>query len=181
MVLFKKNGTTKSFPLPSAVTVIGRRQDCDLCIPLMIISKKHCELNQDQGQLTIRDLGSRNGTFVNGMKIENSQLNAGDRINIGPLTFIAQVDGEPADDSAVLLPTRHFSEPRTSTTGDDEFGEFADAAEFSEIDKSEESNKSEKSDDLEDLDISEAQSGPGQSSTEFFDDVPDDFFDNPSE
>lgn len=163
LVLFKKNGTTKSFPLPSTVTVIGRRQDCDLCIPLMIISRKHCELNQDQGQLTIRDLGSRNGTFVNGLQVENSSLNAGDRVNIGPLTFIVQIDGVPADDSAVLLPTKHISEPRTTTIDDDEFAEFADADEFAEID---------------DLDISEAQAGPGQSSTEFFDDIPDDFSDN---
>lgn len=163
LVLFKKNGTTKSFPLPSAVTVIGRRQDCDLCIPLMIISRKHCELNQDQGQLTIRDLGSRNGTFVNGLQIENSQLDAGDRINIGPLTFAVQIDGVPADDSAALLPTKHVAEPEPVSEDIDEFAEFADSAEFAEID---------------DLDVSEAQAGPGQSSTEFFDNIPDDLLDD---
>jgi pSer/pThr/pTyr-binding forkhead associated (FHA) protein len=163
LVLFKKNGTTKSFPLPSAVTVIGRRQDCDLCIPLMIISRKHCELNQDQGKLTIRDLGSRNGTFVNGLQIENSRLDAGDRLNIGPLIFAVQIDGVPADDSAVLLPTKHFAETEPVSADADEFAEFADADEFAEID---------------DLDVSEAQAGPGQSSTEFFDDIPDDLLDN---
>ena len=165
LVLFKKNGTTKSFPLPSAVTVIGRRQDCDLCIPLMIISRKHCEFNQDQGQLTIRDLGSRNGTFVNGLQIENSQLDAGDRINIGPLTFAVQIDGVPADDSATLLPTKHLAEPEPEPVSEDidEFAEFADSAEFAEFD---------------DLDVSEAQAGPGQSSTEFFDNIPDDLLDD---
>lgn len=163
LVLFKKNGTTKSFPLPSAVTVIGRRQDCDLCIPLMIISRKHCELNQDQGQLTIRDLGSRNGTLVNGLQIENSQLNAGDKINIGPLTFAVQIDGVPADDSAILQPTKHVAGHEPVSDDVDEFAEFADAAEFSEID---------------DLDVSEAQAGPGQSSTEFFDNIPDDLLDD---
>lgn len=163
LVLFKKNGTTKSFPLPSAVTVIGRRQDCDLCIPLMIISRKHCELNQDQGQLTIRDLGSRNGTFVNGLQIENSQLDAGDRINIGPLTFAVQIDGVPADDSATLMPTKHLDEPEPVSEDIDEFAEFADSAEFAEFD---------------DLDVSEAQAGPGQSSTEFFDNIPDDLLDD---
>ena len=166
LVLFKKNGTTKSFPLPSAVTVIGRRQDCDLCIPLMIISRKHCELNQDQGQLTIRDLGSRNGTLVNGLQIENSPLDAGDRINIGPLTFAVQIDGVPANDSADLLPPKHVAESKNVSADDDEFAEFADAAEFAEID---------------DLDISEAQAGPGQSSTEFFDNIPDDLLDNTSQ
>ena len=163
LVLFKKNGTTKSFPLPSAVTVIGRRQDCDLCIPLMIISRKHCELNQDQEQLKIRDLGSRNGTFVNGLQIENSRLNAGDKINIGPLTFAVQIDGVPAKDSADLLPTKHVAEPEPVSADADEFAEFADAAEFADID---------------DLDVSEAQAGPGQSSTEFFDNIPDDLLDD---
>ena len=164
LVLFKKNGTTKSFPLPSSVTVIGRRQDCDLCIPLMIISRKHCELNQDQEKLTIRDLGSRNGILINGLKVDKTPLNAGDRINLGPLTFAVQIDGLPANDSSILKPAKKLAKPESETASEDdkidEFAEFADSSEF------------------DDLDISEAQTGPGQSSTEFFDNIPDDLLDD---
>lgn len=97
LVLFKKNGSRKGFSLPGSVTVVGRRTDCDFCIPLMVVSRKHCELNLDQGQLKIRDLGSRNGTFVNDQQIDEAPVSPGDRIRIGPVTFAVQIDGEPVD------------------------------------------------------------------------------------
>jgi pSer/pThr/pTyr-binding forkhead associated (FHA) protein len=149
LILFKKNGNTKSFPVSSAVTVIGRRQDCDLCIPLMVISRKHCELNQDQGQFKIRDLGSRNGTFVNGTQIKESELNPGDKVNIGPLSFAVQIDGVPTSD-AILQP------PTNVEKQEDLFLE--DAQDFADMTG------------MEDLDLS-GPAGPGQSSTEFFNDV----------
>lgn len=110
LVLFKKNGTTKTFPLPASVTVIGRQQQCDLCIPLMVISRKHCEINADGGVLRVRDLGSRNGTLVNGKKIADAVLNAGDTFQIGPLSFGVQLDGVPAD---MVPPEPAVSSPQT--------------------------------------------------------------------
>jgi len=95
LVLLKRNGTRKSFPLPSTVTVIGRRQDCDLCIPLMLVSRKHCEINQDQHVLKLRDLGSRNGTYINGKRVDEVDIKPGDYIQIGPVTFGLQIDGQP--------------------------------------------------------------------------------------
>ncbi|MBE0538061.1 MAG: FHA domain-containing protein [Phycisphaerae bacterium] len=100
LVLFKKNGSTKAFPLPQDVTVIGRQQQCDFCVPLMIVSRKHCEINQDQGILRVRDLTSRNGTFVNGKKVAEAVLNPGDKVQVGPVSFVIQIDGEPANVSA---------------------------------------------------------------------------------
>ena len=110
LVLFKKDGSTRAFPLSGSVTVVGRRQDCDLCIPLMIVSRRHCELNLDQEQIKLRDLGSRNGTFLNNRQVEETQVNAGDRIRIGPVIFAVQVDGEPANDSAILRAPKHIAE-----------------------------------------------------------------------
>lgn len=114
LVLFKKSGESKNFPLPSTVTVVGRRQDCDLCVPLMVISRRHCELNQDQDQLKLRDLGSRNGTFVNGRRVEETQLNPGDEIQIGPVKFGVQINGQPtklkAGDSEIIQPPDSFDE-----------------------------------------------------------------------
>ena len=149
LILSKKNGSTKSFPVSSAVTVIGRRQDCDLCIPLMVISRRHCELNQDQGQFKIRDLGSRNGTFVNGTQVKESELNPGDKVNIGPISFAVQIDGVPASD-AILQPPANVEKQEDLFLEDAQ--DFADMA------------------GMEDLDLSEP-AGPGQSSTEFFNDI----------
>ena len=95
LVLFKKDGSQKAFSLSSDTTVIGRRHDCDLCIPLMDVSKRHCELSQNEESLEIRDLDSRNGTFLNGERIKETTVQPGDYIRIGPLTFLLQIDGEP--------------------------------------------------------------------------------------
>ncbi|MBW8017628.1 MAG: FHA domain-containing protein [Planctomycetes bacterium] len=97
LVLLKVGGINKAFSLPSTVTIVGRRQDCDLCVPLMVISRRHCALNMDDGVLSIRDLGSSNGTFVNGERIEEVDLVPGDRVAIGPLNFVVQIDGVPAE------------------------------------------------------------------------------------
>ena len=96
LVLFKKDGSRKSFPLPSNVTVVGRRHDCDLCIPLMVVSRRHCQLSQNNEAVKIRDLDSKSGTFLNGNRISDAIVKAGDYITIGPLTFLLQIDGEPA-------------------------------------------------------------------------------------
>jgi len=95
LVLFKKDGSQKAFSLSSNTMIIGRRHDCDLCIPLMDVSRRHCELSQNEEALEIRDLDSRNGTFLNGERIKETTVQPGDYIQIGPLTFLLQIDGEP--------------------------------------------------------------------------------------
>jgi len=115
LVLFKKDGTNKSFRLPSTVTVIGRRQESDLCIPLMVVSRRHCELNLEKDRLKLRDLGSRNGTYINGQRVDQAEVNPGDKIQIGPITFAVQIDNQPAElstpDSVILQPPEHLAVP----------------------------------------------------------------------
>jgi pSer/pThr/pTyr-binding forkhead associated (FHA) protein len=95
LILFKKDGSQKAFSVASGTTIIGRHHDCDLYIPLMVVSKRHCQLNQNKEAVKIRDLDSRNGTFLNGKRIEETTVQPGDYIRIGPLTFLLQIDGEP--------------------------------------------------------------------------------------
>lgn len=97
LVLFKKDGSHRVFALPSNVTVIGRRDDCDLRVPLLDVSRRHCQLNCSDGALTVRDLGSHNGTYVNGERIQEVSVRPGDYLKIGPLTFVVQIDGEPRE------------------------------------------------------------------------------------
>lgn len=96
LVLLKKNGSHKTFPLTTNVIVIGRRHECDLYIPLPTVSRKHCQLSLNGKAIEIRDLNSTCGTFVNGRKIDGqATLKAGDYIRIGPLMFLCQIDGKP--------------------------------------------------------------------------------------
>ena len=99
LVLLKKNGSRKVFPLPSEITTIGRRRSCDLRIPLASVSKKHCQLHLDNGVLKLRDLGSKNGTNLNGKPVDEAVIRSGDFIEVGPLKFQVQIDN-PSKDSA---------------------------------------------------------------------------------
>lgn len=97
LVLFKKDGTQKPFLLSSNITVIGRRRGCDLCIPLKLVSRRHCKLSKEGDNVKIRDLNSRNGTFLNGKRIQEADIKAGDYIGVGSLMFMLQVNGKPEE------------------------------------------------------------------------------------
>ena len=64
LVMFRNDGERRSFSLSREMMVIGRRQDCDLMIPLGEISRKHCRIIRDGDSLRLEDLGSSNGTYV---------------------------------------------------------------------------------------------------------------------
>jgi len=98
LVMFRPDGQRRSFSVVRDMTVIGRREDCDLRIPLGDVSRKHCRLIKDGEALRVEDLGSSNGTFRNGTRVQQSELEPGDTLQVGPVVFVLQVDGVPADE-----------------------------------------------------------------------------------
>ena len=98
MVMFRPDGQRRSFSVTRDMTVIGRREDCDLRIPLGDVSRKHCRLILEGEVIKVEDLGSSNGTYRNGERIQQAELAAGDTLQIGPVVFVLQVDGSPADE-----------------------------------------------------------------------------------
>jgi pSer/pThr/pTyr-binding forkhead associated (FHA) protein len=98
MVMFRPDGQRRSFSVTRDMTVIGRREDCDLRIPLGDVSRKHCRLILDGDVIKVEDLGSSNGTYRNGERVQQTELTAGDTLQIGPVVFVLQVDGFPADE-----------------------------------------------------------------------------------
>ena len=99
LVMFRSDGERRSFSMARDMTVIGRREDCDLRIPLGEVSRKHCRIVRDGDSLKIEDLGSSNGTFLNGQRVQEAMLSPGDTIQVGPVVFVLQVDGEPSDEA----------------------------------------------------------------------------------
>jgi pSer/pThr/pTyr-binding forkhead associated (FHA) protein len=86
--------------------VIGRREDCDLRIPLSEVSRKHCRFLRDGDGLRIEDLGSSNGTYHNGQRVQEALISPGDTIQVGPVVFCVQIDGVPAEeDMSPILPS----------------------------------------------------------------------------
>lgn len=94
--MIKADGTRRDFALSKDRTVIGRTNSCDLRIPLSSVSRKHCELIMGNGGVSVKDLGSSNGTYQNGKKVEESKLSAGDVLAVGPVVFTVVIDGKPA-------------------------------------------------------------------------------------
>ncbi len=164
LVRFKNDGSQKSIPLPSSVTVIGRRRDCDLRIPIMSVSRRHCQLNADEGVLKIRDLGSQNGTFLNGKRVDEAEIHAGDAIRIGPLTFVVQINREPENVSLPMTEAEEWPKKKRAPAkdvGDEQFANFQEpdksgsaAGELGDIEELEEldSDSSTEMNDLELLD-----------------------------
>jgi hypothetical protein len=71
-------------------TLIGRSPECDIFLDDVTVSRSHAELIREGGKVTIRDLGSLNGTFVNRRRIETVVLENDDEVQIGKyrLTFL---------------------------------------------------------------------------------------------
>lgn len=72
------------FPLPDVgELIIGRGAELDMVLVEDMVSRKHARLVSANGNLTLSDLGSTNGTFVNGEKIKQTKLRVGDRVLVG--------------------------------------------------------------------------------------------------
>ena len=95
-----KDEKPKEIKLSKARTIIGRQTECTIRIPVSAVSRQHCELIVDEDELTIRDLNSGNGTYVNRKRIKDVVLSPGDLIAVGPAVFVVRLDGKPANVSA---------------------------------------------------------------------------------
>lgn len=99
LIMFRDDGDHRRFHVTKSVTTIGRREDCDLRIAVGDVSRKHCKLTVASDAAQVEDLGSSNGTFVNGERVKEHRIGAGDLLKVGPVLFIVQIDGEPAPEA----------------------------------------------------------------------------------
>jgi pSer/pThr/pTyr-binding forkhead associated (FHA) protein len=76
------------------LVLVGRKEDCDLRLDHKSISKQHCVLAKTDGLLLLRDLGSTNGTRVNGQRVRRAALLPNDQLHIASLRFTVQVGPE---------------------------------------------------------------------------------------
>ncbi|PHR99917.1 MAG: hypothetical protein COA78_24560 [Blastopirellula sp.] len=83
----------KEFKIPVDYFLIGRGDDCHLKPKSDMISRRHCALKVEDSVLKLEEFGSKNGTFVNGERVDGSvDLKMGDEIKIGPLEFLVLID-----------------------------------------------------------------------------------------
>lgn len=83
-----------SFPLLGNQVIIGREESIDITLQDPEASRRHARISWQMGQFVIEDMGSTNGTFINGVQITTPQtLNPGDSVGIGQTALVFQVEG----------------------------------------------------------------------------------------
>jgi hypothetical protein len=82
-LLVHEDGAVTTIPLVRDVLTVGRLPDCDVVLKDASASRRHAQLKRQGSQWTITDLGSTNGTRLNGATIQSHALGDGDRIGIG--------------------------------------------------------------------------------------------------
>jgi predicted component of type VI protein secretion system len=99
--------------LTDNVTSLGRHDDCVIRIKSAQVSRRHCELYEVGSQLMLRDLGSSNGTFVNGKRVSGEYaLKHGDELTVGAVTLRVAKLGQPVSP----LPASPASKPKAGDT-----------------------------------------------------------------
>ena len=121
LIVVKGKAAPDEVELRSPVAIIGRQRSCDLVIPAATVSRLHCELALEGQWVRIRDLGSSNGTFVNGQRVKEARATTGDRLTIGPITFEIYIAGAPGRQGRVQ---DGFALSESPVPQDDESMEF---------------------------------------------------------
>ena len=87
--------------LPGTLKTVGRAARADFVVDAALVSRVHCRLIlDDSNELAVEDLGSTNGTFVNGEQVSKVVLNDGDTLTIGRVQFVVNAGSHPLIDSS---------------------------------------------------------------------------------
>jgi predicted component of type VI protein secretion system len=73
--------------LDRTMVVVGRHPQCDARLDSLRVSRHHCCMTQDRGELVVRDLGSTNGIRINGQRVEMGRLRTGDELSIAHIRY----------------------------------------------------------------------------------------------
>jgi len=92
------DGSQHTYELQGPVTLLGRGTDCDLRLVDPGVSRHHAELRVENGQVVLVDLGSTNGTFVNGQPVRRVGLSDGTHVSLGRTTLVFRQDGQHPED-----------------------------------------------------------------------------------
>ena len=111
-----KDGERKDIELTEKPVTIGRSPDADVLILDEKASRVHCGIRFWDDEFYIKDLKSKNGTFVNDAQIDIHQLKAGDRIRLGSTVFIFEKEPSAGTDTALLAMQNQFKEGKGYST-----------------------------------------------------------------
>jgi pSer/pThr/pTyr-binding forkhead associated (FHA) protein len=113
LLVVQGKSASQAIKIGAGVMTVGRQQDCQLRIASSQVSRKHCQIFEKKGLLLVKDLGSSNGTLVNGKRIADQRvLEPGDELTVGSVKFRIERQEE-----TVLEPgTNPLSSPKAADT-----------------------------------------------------------------
>lgn len=97
--------------------LLGRSKECDICIPASHLSRKHAKFTVTATGLHVEDLGSSNGTFINGKRIDRVALHHGDEVSFDTLRFRVERQQE-TEDVTTLRPALDETQIRKAVSHD---------------------------------------------------------------
>ncbi len=107
----------RTFEVDGLIATIGRDPECEVALRDAGVSRHHARLNCQNGRCVLKDLGSANGTFVNGMRIKDADVQVGDQIRVGnTLLTVSQPAGEADLVDHRGLPIRVDTEGRVDSS-----------------------------------------------------------------
>ena len=81
--------------LPGTLKTMGRAPGVDFVVDAALVSRVHCRLTlSEANELLLEDLGSTNGTFVNGQKVARATLADGDTLTVGRVEFVVNAESQ---------------------------------------------------------------------------------------
>jgi FHA domain/zinc-ribbon domain len=98
LIVMRGPNAGSRFRLEADLTTAGRHPDSDIFLDDVTVSRRHAEFYRQGARFTVRDVGSLNGTYVNGERVEEAELTGGDEVQIGKfrLLFLTSSELGPA-------------------------------------------------------------------------------------
>lgn len=155
-----------SIPLQQGKFLVGREEDCHLRPNSDLVSRHHCVFTVDDYGIRLRDLGSTNGTFLNGERIKGGvTLKLGDKVSIGKLEFeLVDPSAEATSTNLSAEMNTQITQPDTGTADEEALNDIISGAEDSQSD---EPSNSETITDLPQMSPEYGQQPPPEGDTQF--------------
>ena len=99
--------------LDREMLVVGRHPQCDARLDSIRVSRRHCCMTPDNGEIIVKDLGSTNGIRINGQRVEKGRLRPGDELSIAHIRY--RLDDGNGQEMTMAEPVGERNAPATAT------------------------------------------------------------------